>query len=73
MDVHAYIDRSSNSDRGQNYDNFGAKPKIKEVAVPAAKKPYTTPTLKLLGTVSQLTNGATGSVADGGSTKRSGS
>lgn len=34
------------------------------------KKPYTTPALKVLGTVSALTGGATGSVTDGGSTKQ---
>jgi hypothetical protein len=37
----------------------------KEIAVAAAKKPYTKPALKIFGAVSELTNGSGNSCNDG--------
>jgi hypothetical protein len=37
----------------------------KEIAVAAAKKPYTKPALKIFGAVTELTNGSGGSKYDG--------
>jgi hypothetical protein len=36
----------------------------KEIAVAAAKKPYTKPALKIFGAVSEVTNGSSGSKND---------
>lgn len=43
----------------------------KEIAVAAAKKPYTRPALKIFGAVAELTNGHGGSKSDGNNYHRS--
>ena len=66
IDMDGYIVRSSGSDRT---DNTGEKA-TSEIAVPLAKKPYASPHVVFFGSVPQFTNGATGSVTDGGATRQ---